>query len=139
MKFNFFERPKEADMNLVRHRLQEHDDNYCEVKEKFKNVITLNDEDDIVGGIVFTIFGEWLEIDFFWVDTQSRCHGYGHQILNEAETYAMKKGCKNACLSTINFQAKPFYENNGYHVVYTQNNYPLTKSRYFMEKKLSQD
>ncbi len=136
MKFNFFERPKETDINIVRHRLQEHNEPFLEAEDKYKYVITLNEEDEIVGGIVFTIFGEWLEIDSFWVDSQNRGHGYGHQLLSEAESYAKKKGCKTSFLHTLNFQAKPFYENNGYKVVYTQNNYPLTNTRYFMEKKL---
>lgn len=136
MKFNFYERPKESDINNIRHRLQEFNETFWEVDDKYKYVITLSDEGEIVGGIVFTIFGEWLEIDFFWIDTNIRGKGYGNKILTEAENFAKRKGCKMSSLNTFNFQAKPFYEKNGYKVAYTQNNYPIKNTRYYMEKKL---
>ncbi|MBN2619018.1 MAG: GNAT family N-acetyltransferase [Spirochaetales bacterium] len=136
MQFSLIENPEESEINKVRHRLQEHNEPFWEVDDKYKFVINLNDENAMLGGIVFTIFGEWLEIDFLWVDSSKRDKGYGRKILEQAETYAKLKGCKMSFLNTFNFQAKPFYEKNGYGVVYTQKNYPVTNYRYFMEKKL---
>ena len=136
MEFVINENPKEQDINEVLHRLQEYNSQFWEADDRHKFVITLNDNNSLVGGIVFTIFGEWLEIDYFWVDTKKRSKGYGRQILEKVEIYAKSKGCKHSFLNTFSFQAKPFYEKNGYKVVYAQNNYPLTNSRYFMEKQL---
>ena len=136
MEFIINEKPKESDINKILHRLQEYNAPFWEADDRHKYIITLNDNNSIIGGIVFTIFGEWLEIDFFWVDSEKRSRGYGKQILEKVEIYAKSKSCKYSFLNTFNFQAKPFYEKNGYKVVYTQNNYPITNSRYFMEKQL---
>ena len=136
MEFVINENPNESDINKVLHRLQEYNAPFWEADDRHKFIITLNDNNSITGGIVFTIFGEWLEIDYFWVDIEKRSKGYGKQILEKVEIYAKSKGCKHSFLNTFSFQAKPFYEKNGYQVVYTQNNYPITNSRYFMEKQL---
>ncbi len=136
MEFVINENPNESDINKVLHRLQEYNAPFWETDDRHKFIITLNDNNSITGGIVFTIFGEWLEIDYFWVDIEKRSKGYGKQILEKVEIYAKSKGCKHSFLNTFSFQAKPFYEKNGYQVVYTQNNYPITNSRYFMEKQL---
>jgi hypothetical protein len=45
-------------------------------------------------------------------------------------------GAVQAQLDTLDFQAKPFYEKRGYQVKYQLNNYPLSGTRYFMEKPL---
>ena len=136
MEFSINEKPKDSDINEIRFRLQEHNAPHWEVDDRHKYVITLKDNDQLVGGIVFNIFGEWLELDFFWIDTEKRNKGYGKELLQKAEEFAHSKGCKMAFLNTFNFQAKPFYEKNGYNVVYTLNNYPITNIRYFMEKIL---
>lgn len=128
--------PNEDDVNLVRHRLQDYNDEFWEVDTKDQYVIKLVEDDLLFGGIVFTIFGEWLEINYFWVDDSQRGRGLGVKLLNEAETFGKKIGCKTAALDTFNFQAKPFYEKNGYRVVYTKENYPIKNTRYYMEKKL---
>lgn len=136
MVFHTKENPTEDDINHVRHRLQDYNGPFWEVEERYKYVISLTDEDKYVGGVVFTIFGEWVEIDYFWVDPEQRGKGYGKKILTELERYSTSKGCKMCFLNTFSFQAKPFYEKNGYKIVYTQKNFPITNERYFMEKKL---
>lgn len=136
MNFIINENPSEKDINEVRHRLQEHNSSYWEVDSKYKFTITLKNGNDLIGGIIFTIFGEWLEIDFFWVNPNNRAKGYGKQLLDQAEDFAKKKGCKMSFLNTFNFQAKPFYEKNGYLIVHTQKCFPVTNTRYLMEKQL---
>ncbi|MCH3916628.1 MAG: GNAT family N-acetyltransferase [Spirochaetia bacterium] len=136
MEFKLNENPDETAINEIRHKLQDYNDPYWEVEDRYKYVLTLKDETALVGGIVFTIFGEWLELDFFWIDASRRHQGYGKELLKKTESFAVSKGCRMSFLNTFSFQARPFYEKNGYTVVYTQKNYPIRNTRYFMEKSL---
>lgn len=124
MKIQIEENPDEAKINEVRQLLQEYNDPYWEVREKNTYRITLKENTEVLGGAVFTIFGEWLEVDYFCVHPDKRSKGLGTKLLAEAEKHAKAKGCKTAFLNTFNFQAKPFYEKKGYKVVYIQKNYP---------------
>jgi ribosomal protein S18 acetylase RimI-like enzyme len=89
-----------------------------------------------MGGIVCTIVGQWLEIDFLWVRDDQRGKGLGKKLLFDVEKIGMKSKCTKAFLTTMNFQAQPFYLKYGYKTVYTQKGYPLTNEKYFMEKTL---
>ncbi|MEL7308399.1 MAG: GNAT family N-acetyltransferase, partial [Pseudomonadota bacterium] len=62
--------------------------------------------------------------------------GLATRLLAELESKAKALGANTAQLDTLDFQAKPFYENNGYLVKYEMRNYPLDGCRYFMEKSL---
>lgn len=136
MNIEIVKNPNEILINTIRVKLQDFNAPYWEITHKDKYVFTLKEGDNLIGGMVYTIFGEWLELDYFWVDRESRNKGIGSKILGEVEDFARERGCKRASLNTLNFQAKPFYEKNGYIVVYTQKNYPKTNAKYFMEKEL---
>lgn len=92
---------------------------------------------NLIAGIVCTIVGQWLEIDFLWVREDLRGKGLGKKLLFEAEEIAKENKCTKAFLTTFNFQAKPFYLKYGYKIVYTQRNYPIINEKYFMEKGLT--
>lgn len=128
--------PDEAAINEVRHLLQDYNEPYWEIRERNKYRIAIKENDCLSGGVVFTLFGEWLEIDYFCIHPNERAKGLGTKLLAEVEKYAISKGCKKAALNTFNFQAKPFYEKNGYEVKYVQKNYPKDNVKYFMEKEL---
>ncbi|MCG8481017.1 MAG: GNAT family N-acetyltransferase, partial [Spirochaetales bacterium] len=48
------------------------------------------------GGIIFTEFGNWLEIDYLWVDEARRGRGIGSRLLREALDHARNRGCTHA-------------------------------------------
>ncbi len=96
----------------------------------------VNKNCDTVAGIHGYVFGNWLLISWLWCDDFTRGKGLATRLLHELETKAIAFGATVAQLDTLDFQAKPFYEKNGYQVVYQMANYPLNGCRYFMEKKL---
>lgn len=136
MKIEIISDPDDNQIHEIRYRLQEYNDPFWEVKEKYKFVITAREDFRLTGGLVFTIFGQWVELDFFWIDPELRNKGLGQKILREMESFAISKGCLKAFTNTFSFQAKPFYEKMGYQVVYTQEKFPVSNTRYFMEKSL---
>lgn len=95
-----------------------------------------NKDNKVVGGIVGNVFGGWLYVSLLWVEESLRNRGNGTKLLKMIENEAIMLGCKYAHLDTYSFEAKPFYEKNGYTVFATLENCPEGYSKYFLKKKL---
>ena len=65
-----------------------------------------------------------------------RGQGLGTRLLAAAEAAARGRGCHDVWLDTFSFQALPFYEQHGYVVFGTLENYPTGHERYFVRKSL---
>lgn len=92
--------------------------------------------ESILGGVLAKAGRGWLHINSMWVDPSVRSRGYGTRLLAAAEEEARRRGCHSAYLDTFSFQARPFYEKNGYEVFGTLDNYPKGHQRFFMRKSL---
>ena len=75
-------------------------------------------------------------IDSLWVDSKYRGNGLGARLLAEIEKTAKAKGCYLIHLDTFDFQAKEFYEKQGYAVFGVLENCPKGHCRYYFTKKL---
>lgn len=89
-----------------------------------------------IGSLDGYIFFDWLTISRLWVDLNARQKGIGTTLLLEAHTEAKKLGCIGSTLSTYDFQARDFYEKNGYTVFGILSDNPVGHERYFMQKIL---
>lgn len=96
----------------------------------------IDENQQLVAGTTAQLFGNWLMISWLWCDEAARGQGLAQRLLDTLERAGRARGAKVAQLDTLDFQAKPFYEKNGYVVKYQMDNYPLTGTRYFMEKAL---
>ncbi len=76
---------------------------------------------NIIGGAAGKTFGAWLLIDNLWVNESFRGQDLGTKILMQLEAAAKDRGCHSVLLDTLSFQARPFYEKQGYSVQWTQN------------------
>ena len=90
----------------------------------------------VVGGLVGLTGWNWLHLDLLWVDDAYRGTGVGTGILRAAELEAAARGVRHVDLDTFDFQAKPFYERQGYSVFGILEDYPPGHTRYFMRKDL---
>jgi len=121
----------------VRHHLKAYNSKFKEVHDDVSIVFDERDANgNLIAGLVCTIVGQWLEIDYMWVETGQRYKGMGSQMLIEAEAEAIKRGCKYAILFTYSFQARPFYEKHGYELAFVQKHYPISNIKYHMIKTL---
>lgn len=75
-------------------------------------------------------------IDTLWVDSKYRGKGLGARLLAEIEKTAKTKGCYLIHLDTFDFQAKEFYEKQGYEVFGVLEDCPKGHCRYYFTKKL---
>ena len=93
--------------------------------------------DEIVGGILGSIWGGWLHVTFLWVSEPLRGRGYGRTLLEAAERRAIERGCGSAYLDTFSFQAPEFYKKAGYRVCGTIEGYPPGHAHYTLSKRLA--
>jgi ribosomal protein S18 acetylase RimI-like enzyme len=77
-----------------------------------------------------------MEVDILWVQEGLRRHGYGRTLLRMAEAEAGTRGCSHVMLTTYSFQARGFYEREGYRVVGEMVDYPPEATYYWMRKDL---
>jgi len=95
-----------------------------------------NGEDKVVGGVIGHIFSGWVYVSLLWVEESLRNKGNSAKLLKMIENEAVKLECKYAHLDTYSFEARPFYEKNGYMLFATLENYPSGHSKYFLKKRL---
>jgi GNAT superfamily N-acetyltransferase len=98
------------------------------------NLMLRDDAGEIVGGLAASSYWGWLDIDNFFVPEELRGQGIGARLLEQAEAIAIMRGCTRCFLSTYAFQARRFYEKQGYQVVGELVDYPPGSSFYWMQK-----
>ena len=100
------------------------------------NVLVHEDKDQMVGGLWGHTAYSWFVVELLFLPERLRGQGTASAILREAEKEAKRRGCENAWLDTHEFQARGFYESNGYSVFGELPDYPNGHARFFMRKAL---
>ena len=90
----------------------------------------------VVGGIDGLVFGDWVYVKLLWVDAALRGQGHGTRLLARTEEEAVRLGCRNAHLDTYSFEARPFYEKNGYEVFATLDGFPPGHQKHFLRRRV---
>ena len=77
--------------------------------------ISLRDLDgSLIGGCLGAVFADMLAIDILWIEESCRGGGIGTELLGSIEVEGKRLGATKAVLDTFQFQAKGFYEKQGY-------------------------
>ncbi|WP_155590819.1 GNAT family N-acetyltransferase [Lysinibacillus cavernae] len=100
------------------------------------HLIVTDQQQQWIGGMTAEVYWGWLEIHKFWFSEAYRGKGIGSKLLAQAEETAQKMGATKALLTTYEFQARTFYEAQGYQVVGEIKDYPPGSSYYSMVKTL---
>jgi GNAT superfamily N-acetyltransferase len=101
------------------------------------NFVLRGERGDVLGGLLGQLWGAWLHVGYLWVSGTERGKGYGARLLSAAEDYARTKGAVGATLETYSFQARPFYERQGYELCGTLDGYPPGHAKFFLRKPLA--
>ena len=99
-------------------------------------IIVRNEEGHIVAGLLGETHWDWIYIGWVWVEGSYRTQGIGTQLMQDAEREARTLECHHAHLTTLDFQAKGFYEKLGYEVFAALEDYPRGYTRFMMKKKI---
>ncbi|HSH05298.1 MAG TPA: GNAT family N-acetyltransferase [Anaerolineae bacterium] len=98
------------------------------------NLFLHNTHGELVGGLTAATAWQWLLIHDFWLAPHLRHLGHGRRLLDQAEREAARRHCLRAQLKTFSFQARDFYQKQGYRVVGEMTDYPPGASFYWLRK-----
>lgn len=99
-------------------------------------VFVSDKSEEIIGGIRATCFWNTLHIELFWLSEKCRGKGIGKKLIDAAEGFAKENTCDKAFVETTSWQAKPFYEKMGYHLMATLNGRPKGHASHYLTKNL---
>lgn len=100
-------------------------------------VLLHDDAGQVIGGLWGRTAYGWLFTELLFVPEALRGQRVGATLLAQAEGEARARGCIGAWLDTFEFQARPFYERQGYSRFGEISDYPPGFSRYFLHKRFT--
>lgn len=122
---------------LVKRGLVEFADRFTGPRNGRDIGVVLRDPDgNVGGGITGYAIWDWLQIETLWIDEGLRGRGYGYQLLNRAEAIGAGYGCRFARLDTFEFEAREFYERQGYVVYARTDDFPEGHTQFHLRKQL---
>ena len=92
---------------------------------------------EVLGGLLGNIWAGWLHVGTLGVAAPMRGRGFGRELMERAEAYAIERGCTNAFLDTFSFQARLFTKSSAIVSFGTLQNHPAGHEHYFMTKRLT--
>lgn len=136
MNFAIDNSPDESDIRRILDEIIRFNRNYIEIDERTPLAIwCTGDDGKTIGGITGGTFGKWLEIKYLWVEQSQRGKRIGTELLGKIESVGKSRGCCYILVDTYDFQARPFYEKNGFESVLTLDEYPISGKRHYLIKK----
>ena len=99
-------------------------------------VLSKDDEGELQGGLRASCYWNTLHIELLWLDETARGTGVGAELMSRAEAFAVSHNCEKALVETTSWQAKPFYEKQGYTLVATLPDRPKGHASHYLTKSL---
>ena len=130
--------PASADLEKLTRGLQEHAQAIVPEPGFRPVAVFARDQDNaVVGGVYGRINWDWLSISLLWVHPEQRGSGLGSSLLQRLESEAITMGCKGSHVDTLSYQAREFYEAQGYEAFAELPDYPPPHSRIYFRKSLT--
>jgi len=135
MQLTITANPSAQDLDEVKAGLINFNAQYINIDEiKPIALFFTDDNGKKLAGLTGSTAGNWLRIDMLWVSETLRGQGVGSQLIQAAEQEARARGCRYAQVDTASFQARPFYEKQGYQLRFSLDNYPRVHQRHYLTK-----
>ena len=132
------ETPGPADREAILHALVSYNDSNGPPSGFQPLAILLCDPStgETVGGLWGKSSYDWVFIELLVVPERWRGQNVGTLLLGKAEEIGRERNCVGLWLNTFGFQARGFYEKNGFEVFGSVDDYPRGSNCYFMRKLL---
>ena len=111
-------------------------DNLDDIPEDDYYNFAVYDDGKLVGGATGIIQFDWYFLEELWIDEKYRNKHIGTMLIEKIEELAKSENLTGIRMETWNFQAKGFYEKNGYEVYAQFEDCPPGTIEYFLKKKL---
>lgn len=92
---------------------------------------------NLSAGLLGATGWSWLNIDILFVESTKRQSGLGRDLVRRALEISRQPGCIGAMLDTFDFQARGFYEKQGFTVFGELANMPPGHTRYWMRREIA--
>lgn len=127
-----------AAQNIIGQKLDEYNERITgKIHSQALNIIISDPHTgEVLGGLTGRTSLGVLFVDLMFVPSDFRSIGLGSRVLRQAEAEAKRRGCCQAFVYTISFQAPEFYEKHGYTVFGSIPCLPEGSSRIFLSKLL---
>ncbi|PVE21009.1 GNAT family N-acetyltransferase [Microvirga sp. KLBC 81] len=132
------EAPSPADYDAILHPLISYNDSKGPPSRFQPLAILLRDPNtgETLGGLWGKSSYDWVFIELLVVPEQWRGQNVGTLLLQKAEEVGRVRNCVGVWLKTFGFQARGFYEKNGFELFGSLDDYPRGSNCYFMRKLL---
>ncbi len=132
--------PPKAWFEIVSRGLDRHNTAATRIVEFYPVAFVIRDDGNHVrGGLLGSLWGQWLHVGSLWVDRALRERGLGVELMAAAEAYARAKGCVASFLQTASYEARPFYEKLGYRAYAALNDHPIKgHDRFHLSKRYTE-
>lgn len=100
-------------------------------------ILASGESEATIAGLLGHTLWNGFFISALWVAEAVRRKGIGRKLLAKAEELAIHHGCDHIHLDTFDFQARDFYEKNGFQIFGSIEDYPIGHKRYYLVKKLN--
>ena len=129
--------PTDKEIAFVNNALQKfNDEKVGPDNHELLNIVEYDNSGNIIAGILGGTYWGWMHIDILWVDENHRRQGLGSQLLETAESEAIKRGCHSVHVDTMSWQAPDFYKKHGYETISELNDIPSGNKKFHLIKKL---
>ncbi len=100
-------------------------------------VLVRDEREKVLGGADgVSIYGN-LYVNLLWVSEELRGLGIGTKIMEQAEEIAHERNCRFITLTTMDFEALPFYQKLGFHIEFERTGYDKDSTMYYLKKLLN--
>ncbi len=93
------------------------------------------DKDNLIGGAIGYELYNWYYLDLMYVDESYRNKGVGTRLLKQIDEYVIANNLSGIRTETWDFQAKGFYEKNGFVIFGEISNCPPGTIEYHLKKE----
>jgi len=124
-------------LNAVLAGLNGYNDQFAGPVENSTLTIGARDaEMKIIGGLIANLQPgwKWMHLHRLWVEESHRRAGIGRLLVETAEKEGRKRGCLHVAVDTFEFQARGFYEKQGYRVYAVLEDYPVGHRKFMLRK-----
>lgn len=94
------------------------------------------DDDGLIGGAIGYVAYNWYFLDLLYVDEEYRGQDIGTNLIKQIEAFAKEENLTGVRMETWDFQARGFYEKNGYTVFAEIKDCPPGTIDYFLKKEI---